>query len=61
MTCRACGKALPEATARRQFCDPRCRARYWREERDRVVREALDTAERAVQKVRRALGGREES
>ena len=50
MTCRACGKALPEATVRRRFCNNVCRGRHWREERERLVREALDQAGRAIEK-----------
>ena len=59
MTCGTCGKALLEATARRRYCGPACRAKAWRERRDRVVAEALDQAERGLEKARMALAGKE--
>lgn len=55
MTCQTCGKTLLEATTRRRFCNATCRARAWRRERAREVAEALDQAERALEKARRAL------
>lgn len=55
MTCGACGKALPEATARRRFCTPACRARYWRDQRAVVVREALESARAPVERALRSL------
>lgn len=59
MTCQTCGKALPEATARRRFCGPPCRAKAWRKQRDQAVAEALDQVERALGRARAALRGRE--
>ena len=59
MTCGTCGKALSEATSRRRYCGPACRAKAWRAQRERAVAEALDQAEQALTRARRAaLKGR---
>lgn len=64
MTCGSCGKALPEATARRRFCGNACRARYRRERLAKTIAQALEEARKALQRAvevtvsRKERGGR---
>ncbi len=55
MLCEACGTPFEPKRSGGRFCSNRCRAKAWREQKDREMAAALDEAERALRKVRRAL------
>ncbi len=58
MQCLSCSKPLEHpGTARRAFCDAKCRGRYWREKREQDLTAALKQIEGAVAKIRRAVWG----
>ena len=56
MLCKTCGTTFEPKRGEGRFCSNRCRAKAWREQRGRDLTAALDEAERALRKVRRALG-----
>jgi hypothetical protein len=62
MTARAClhcRRPYEALTAKSLYCSGRCRAAASRKRRDQAVREALDQAERAIERARRAVAGQE--
>ncbi len=57
--CVNCGRSFDALTERAAYCSGRCRAEASRTRRGQVVTEALDAAERALEKARGALKGGE--
>jgi hypothetical protein len=55
--CLSCGRPFEALSDRALYCGGACRAAASRKRRDQAVAEALDQAERALERARAALKG----